>query len=149
MRGIDSAHKYLETREGRKITQSELSDLCGWGGNQARVSHYKKDRRVPTPNDLLAISEATGVRVEWLQFGTGEMTSALSSTKKSTTQDNRIDSKALSKSIRLVEAVIQSGGYTITEDEKANIMAVIYDEIMKGDEISEREIALILKASSR
>ena len=61
---------------------------------------------------------------------------------------NGINSQVLKKAIQLVDLVIQSRGFTVGDDEKANIIAIIYEEMIErnDEELTDREIALMLKS---
>lgn len=45
-------------RKAQGLSQSELSERCGWGFNQSRISHYETGRRMPSVEDLITIAEA-------------------------------------------------------------------------------------------
>jgi len=70
---IKKARKYFGKFTGQEISQMKLAEYCGWPGAQTRISNYENGTRDPSPNDLILIARATGSRVEWLQFGSGEM----------------------------------------------------------------------------
>ena len=42
-------------------TQPELSEQCGWGYKQGRVSHYESGRRKVNPDDMATIENALGL----------------------------------------------------------------------------------------
>lgn len=48
-------------RAAKGWTQPELAERCGWGHNQARISHYETGRREPDFNDLCVIEDALGL----------------------------------------------------------------------------------------
>lgn len=52
-----------KAREAKGLTQPELSDLCGWGYVQARISHYEKNRRKPSLDNLQIIAKALGLKL--------------------------------------------------------------------------------------
>ncbi|WP_201168346.1 helix-turn-helix domain-containing protein [Halorhodospira halophila] len=76
---IKEAREHLSDTIGSKVTQRGLAKMCGWEESQSRIGNYERDARTPSYKDILTIATVTGVRPEWLQFGTGdrEPTSAL------------------------------------------------------------------------
>ena len=58
--------KGMRTR--RKMSQSELADLCGWE-NQSRVAGYETHSREPSRADVCAMAKALSVDPGWLFFG--------------------------------------------------------------------------------
>lgn len=58
---MNIGEKIKAEREARKLTQPELADLCGWGHNQGRISHYETGRRTPTIKDLMTLEAALGL----------------------------------------------------------------------------------------
>lgn len=49
-------------RKRNKLNQSQLSELCGWGYSQGRISHYETETREPSLNDLVTIAKALGLK---------------------------------------------------------------------------------------
>lgn len=45
-------------REQAKLTQAQLSSLCGWQGKQSRISNYESGLRTPDVNDCRVIVAA-------------------------------------------------------------------------------------------
>ena len=45
-------------RDKAKLTQAELSELCGWGAKQSRISNYEKGTRLPNINECRTIVAA-------------------------------------------------------------------------------------------
>lgn len=70
-RRIREARDYLSQKLKRPISQAKLAEMCGWG--QTRIANYERGIRTPSPDDVFKIAQMTGCRVEWLQFGSGEM----------------------------------------------------------------------------
>ncbi len=50
-------------RKAKKLSQPELADLCGWGLNQGRISHYEKGRRQVSIPDAVIIAAALGTNI--------------------------------------------------------------------------------------
>ena len=71
---LRQARKHLSEILGKKITQKKLASMCGWESGQSRVGNYETNLRRPGASDVETIARVTGVRAEWLQFGTGPMT---------------------------------------------------------------------------
>lgn len=69
---IKAARKRFGERLGRRVTQSELAELCGWDQAQSRISGYENDTREPSLADLEKIAEVTGVGLSWLLTGEAE-----------------------------------------------------------------------------
>lgn len=61
--------KIRQARERAGLSQPELAELCGWGYNQGRISHYETNRRSPSIDDLLAICGALGLSLDQLVYG--------------------------------------------------------------------------------
>lgn len=55
--------KIRELRTRKKLTQTELGDLCGWEDAQTRISNYERNRREPTLADMQVIAQNLGVTV--------------------------------------------------------------------------------------
>lgn len=68
---IRAARARLAATTGGKVTQAELSVLCGWADTNTRIANYENDVRTPSSKDLEKIASAIKCRVEWLQFGSG------------------------------------------------------------------------------
>ena len=69
---IQEARKRLSEREGRKVTQAELGERCGWGeGAQGRIGNYESGRRELGPQEARALAAALRVSPEWLLWGSG------------------------------------------------------------------------------
>lgn len=67
---IQEARKRLGEREGRKVTQAELGERCGWGeGAQGRIGNYESGRRELGPQEARALAAALRVSPEWLLWG--------------------------------------------------------------------------------
>jgi len=43
------------------LGQAELAELCGWGHNQGRISHYETGKRYPDPDDMVLLENALGL----------------------------------------------------------------------------------------
>ncbi len=52
-------------RKKKKLSQSELSILCGWGHFPARISNYERDVREPKSDDLLKLARILEVSIDW------------------------------------------------------------------------------------
>lgn len=52
-------------RDKAGLTQAELSELCGWGVKQSRISNYEKGTRLPSIKECRTIITAlNGAGVE-------------------------------------------------------------------------------------
>ena len=40
------------------LTQSQLSELCGWEKSQTRISNYEKEVRTPSVDDMRSLVQA-------------------------------------------------------------------------------------------
>lgn len=58
-----------EARKAAGLSQSQLSEKCGWGSGQSRVSNYEQGRSFPSYEDLSKLGEAIGVNPAFLAFG--------------------------------------------------------------------------------
>lgn len=63
LRGMKIGKFILKARKAKKLTQAELSEACGWGFQQGRISHYENDRREPELDDLAKLAKALDVRM--------------------------------------------------------------------------------------
>jgi len=72
---VDIGPIIRRARKAAALSQPELSDRCGWGFQQARISHYETGRRVPNWEDIEQMAEAMNLSVVELleQYG-GERT---------------------------------------------------------------------------
>lgn len=68
---IKFARGELSRKLGTSISQDKLAEMCGW--QQTRIGNYETNFRAPDPADLSKIAHITGVRAEWLLFGTGDI----------------------------------------------------------------------------
>lgn len=48
-------------RQAKGWTQPELAERCGWGHNQARISHYETGRREPDFEDMRTLEDTLGL----------------------------------------------------------------------------------------
>ncbi len=55
---MNIGNKLKEEREKKGLSQPALSDLCGWGYKQARISHYETGRRAMQPEDMIVVENA-------------------------------------------------------------------------------------------
>ena len=67
---IRIARDYLAAREGARVSQAKLAELCGWKRGQTRFANYERNLRKPSPANVLKIARVTGCRPEWIMFGT-------------------------------------------------------------------------------
>ena len=54
------ARMNLSQSMGKKLSQREFGEMCGWGNAQSRVSNYESGRRTPPLHDLLKIIHVSG-----------------------------------------------------------------------------------------
>jgi len=129
-------------REQAGLNQEQLAKAIGM--SQAGLSKLELSKTADRTKFASEICKATGVSLEWLIDGIGTSTQV----KESPVIYGGINQKVLKKAIQLVELVIQSKGFTVGDDEKANIIAVIYEEMVErnDEELTDREIALMLKS---
>jgi RNA polymerase primary sigma factor len=60
-----------EAMQAFQITQGKLAEILKT--SQAAVSHWCTGKKCPSAENLLAIADALGVTVQWLEHGTGRM----------------------------------------------------------------------------
>jgi RNA polymerase primary sigma factor len=73
-RGISD--RLREALRDRGWTQADLAGTVG--ASQPAVSQWLSGRKTPAPDTLAAIADRLGVRLEWLERGTGEKAAVLS-----------------------------------------------------------------------
>lgn len=64
-------NRIKESRKAKRLSQPELSNLCGWE-SQTRISNYERDFRTPNLQDLERIADALEVNLNWLATGQGK-----------------------------------------------------------------------------
>jgi transcriptional regulator with XRE-family HTH domain len=60
---INVGQQIKRARKAKGLSQPALSELCGWGYNQARISHYETGRNKITTDDLQTIAAALEMRL--------------------------------------------------------------------------------------
>lgn len=61
--GVKIGSHIQKARKAKKLTQAELSDACGWGYQQGRISHYETNTRQPDLDDLETLAKVLDVRI--------------------------------------------------------------------------------------
>ena len=68
LHGVGIGEEIKKARRAKSMTQPVLSEACGWGYVQARISHYERGRREPSIDDLRMLAKTLDVSVGQL-FG--------------------------------------------------------------------------------
>lgn len=69
---IQAVRLLISAKKRKHLSQKEFAELCNLPRNcQAMLSTWECDRCIPTIKNILIISKGTGVRPEWITFGTG------------------------------------------------------------------------------
>ncbi len=53
-------------RRRKKVSQAELSQLCGWSSYPSRISNYERGIREPKSDDLIKLAQTLNISVDWL-----------------------------------------------------------------------------------
>lgn len=61
--------RIAEVRRRKGWSQSQLSEKCGWGSGQSRVSNYEQNRSTPSLEDIGKLARVLGVNSAFLAFG--------------------------------------------------------------------------------
>jgi len=61
--------RIAEVRRRKGWSQSQLSEKCGWGSGQSRVSNYEQGRSTPSLEDFGKLARVLGVNSAFLAFG--------------------------------------------------------------------------------
>ncbi len=69
---IRQAREILASKLGLRISQAAFAKICKWEDGQTRISNYENGIRQPATAEITTIARASGVRAEWLQFGSGK-----------------------------------------------------------------------------
>lgn len=108
--GKTPGQRIREAREEKKLTQSQLADLCGWSG-QSRVVNYEQGTREPSRLDYIKLAKALGTSPAHLQFGATQVHMPLG--------DYNVDAApAIGRSIPLISWV-QAGAFSEAIDSYA------------------------------
>lgn len=59
------ANRIKQARLAKGLSQGELSKLCGWS-TRVRISNYENGKRIPPAKEIIAISSALDVSIDWL-----------------------------------------------------------------------------------
>lgn len=142
LRAMKLGERVRLARESKGLKQEELAKAIGM--SQAGLSKLEKSKTAEKTKFAIEISRATDVSLDWLTTGKGEMTS---NQVKEPPSRYAIDRPTLARAMKLVDLVIEKNRFVVDPDEKLNIYAVIYEELLNSDdEVTDREISLLLKA---
>jgi transcriptional regulator with XRE-family HTH domain len=138
--------KYLR-KEQLKLSQEAFGKIAEV--TKAAVSQWERELTTPERDPLLAMQRNKNINPEWVKNGVGER--FITASQHGISEDvptayANINKPVLSDAIQLVDRIIKKNKLTLTDNEKAVAISVTYDEIIKGETLTDKEIALLIKA---
>jgi len=125
-------------REQAKLSQRELSDLCGWGYQQSRIGNYERDARQPSLNDIQVLAKALGKTVGYFFDETPDKEGLIK------------DVSLMRQAIEMIIEVEQEEGCAFTPNQKARMAVALYnDAVRKGKrapDVTRQDLTPLLEA---
>jgi len=115
------------------INEIRLKNLAKWANEEDSHAAFCKKAKIRPAylsqllNGHRNIGEKTARSIE---LETRKRKGSMDIPSEMPINHNGINSQVLKKAIQLVDLVIQSRGFTVGDDEKANIIAIIYEEMI-------------------
>lgn len=111
-------------REARRWSQAQIAERLR-GVSQQSIDQLERNR-VGTPRYLPELADVLGVRETWLRTGKGKPEPALRPLGRN------LDQTLLSRVIAAADNAVRRSRLRISQDERAQIISVIYDEMTRA-----------------
>ena len=142
---FDDIWRRIEVATGA-TTHGRIAEILGV--SRQTVSAAYKRKSVPFPW-LIKISKETGISIDWLLFGEGPKYRGEKTEEKIVKISEKIDTSLVKEVVQTVEEFLQEQSISLSPAKKAELIALIIEEIQDYDrKPSEERILRLIKLAS-